>query len=769
MNTEKDCTSHITKRVAAITLLIASLAFAAAIQPISVACAQDLVNSDNTQVTAANASDTSNAMGDENSLGTTETTGDSDNEGAPDATDAKNNATIPTGATNTGDCDKPPTSAETDSANTPSDAGGATSSGTTSGNTPEASSDKTPAETNNNKANANAETTTPANSQTASASESQTPPLEDGAIYVISSAVNQDYVLDVSGGSHEAGANVQIYKSNGTLAQAFKAVWISDNWYYLINMASGNALDVCEGSSKNCANVQQYTQNQTKAQMWKIVKNADGSFTIYAGTNPEQLALDLDSANASSGTNVRLFVINGTAAQQWFFIKQSVLTDAANNSVNIADGIYTIVSGLPSGRVVDVTGASTDCGANVQIYDSNHTFAQKVRVISLGAAGSDGANIYVIQFTNSDKVMDVAYALTEAGSNVWQYDRNGTRAQYWFFKKAAQSGFYNIYSLLSGLVLDVVSASDANGANVQVFTLNNTLAQAFRLDATQMINNGTYVIQSTVMLPMVIDVSGASCDSGANIQTWRSNGSGAQKFAITHLGGEIYQILNINSWQSLDVCCGSWDSGANVQQYAWNNTDAQKWRIFYSDGTFTIQNVGSGMFLDLTGASRFAGANVQQYGWNGSAAQRWILRDENWTFYAGASWDAMRFIEKAEEYQGWSYVWGGRSPNVGFDCAGLVMYCANETLGKSYNLMYTNAQSLFYNHCYEIAEWEAQPGDLVFYRGTYGSDVNYISHVVIYCGNGIYYGAGDPIGYDWVYGIRNIYGETASVIYARMW
>ena len=129
----------------------------------------------------------------------------------------------------------------------------------------------------------------------------------------------------------------------------------------------------------------------------------------------------------------------------------------------------------------------------------------------------------------------------------------------------------------------------------------------------------------------------------------------------------------------------------------------------------------------------------------------------------------MRFIEKAEEYQGWRYQWGGRSPQTSFDCAGLVMYCANQTLGKNYNLWYTNAEMLLNNHCYQISAGEARAGDLVFFRGTYGNNVNYISHVVIYCGDGIYYGAGDPIGYDWVNGIRNIYGQIATAVYARMW
>ena len=585
--------------------------------------------------------------------------------------------------------------------------------------------------------------------------------LENGSVYVISSSVNQHYVIDIAGGSKESGGNAQVYENNGSLAQSFKIVWISGDWYYLINVGSGLYLDVSGGSVECNANVQQYASNGSAAQKWKIVKNADGTYTLFAGTN-EQLALDVAAGIAANGQNVQVYSKNDSNAQKWYFTKQSILSDAVKNGIAVSDGIYTIVTDLPSERVVDVSSASTSDGANVQIYDSNSSFAQKVKIISVGV------NIYVIQFANSGKVMDVAGGSTESGANVQQYSSNATFAQYWYFTNAVQSGFYNIVSLLSGLVLDVAGAIDANGTNVQIYTLNDSIAQAFKLKSVALINDGTYVIQSAIVTPMVLDISGGSTSNGGNVQIYRSNGTAAQQFVIKHLGGGIYSIQNANSGLMLDVACGSTANSANVQQYAWNNTDAQKWFIDFVDGIFTFRSAVSNKYLDVSCGSRFSGGNVQQYGWNGSAAQRWILRDGNWKFFEGASASAMRFIEKAEEYQGWRYQWGGRSPQTSFDCAGLVMYCANQTLGKNYNLWYTNAESLLYNHCYQISASEAQAGDLVFYRGTYGNNVNYISHVVIYCGDGIYYGAGDPIGYEWVGGVRNIYGDPASVVYARM-
>ena len=586
-------------------------------------------------------------------------------------------------------------------------------------------------------------------------------PLENGGIYQIASAVNSSYVIDIAGGSKGDGANAQVFQSNNTLAQYFKAIWIDGDWYYFVNLGSNKALDVCNGSKNSGANVWQYVSNSTAAQKWRVVKNSDGTFTIYSGTN-QKLALDLSNASASNGSNVQVFQSNGTRAQKWYFRKSSALTNAVAQGSAVSNGFYTIASALPGSGVLDVADGSQANSANVQLFGSNNTFAQKAKV------SKAVSNLYTIEFTNSGKLLDVVNGSTKSGANVQQYASNSTLAQMWYFKKNPSTGLYEIVSAGSGLVLNVAGGKASNGANVCIATANGSAAQAFSLKSVQLVNNGTYVIQSSIVSPMVLDVSGGSKASGANVQIYRSNGTDAQKFIIEYLGQGAYSIANKKSGKLLDVSGGSTANGANVWQYDGNGTKAQKWVIDEQGGALVFKSLVSGKVLDVSGGSRFSGGNVQQYGWNATAAQKFFLKDENWAFFNGASSDAMRYISKAEEYQGWSYEWGGRSPQTGFDCAGLVMYCANATLGKNYDLWYTNAESLLNNHCYQISQNDARPGDLVFFRGTYGNNINYISHVVIYCGNGIYYGAGDPIGYNWVSAVRNTRGQVAQTVYARM-
>ena len=97
--------------------------------------------------------------------------------------------------------------------------------------------------------------------------------------------------------------------------------------------------------------------------------------------------------------------------------------------------------------------------------------------------------------------------------------------------------------------------------------------------------------------------------------------------------------------------------------------------------------------------------------------------------------------KEAQKYVGTPYVWGGSTPETGFDCSGYVCWVYNQ---NGYNVGRTTANGLW-NKCQHISEAEAKPGDLVFFKGTY--DTPGMSHTGIYLGNGMMVSAGDPIKY----------------------
>ena len=86
-----------------------------------------------------------------------------------------------------------------------------------------------------------------------------------------------------------------------------------------------------------------------------------------------------------------------------------------------------------------------------------------------------------------------------------------------------------------------------------------------------------------------------------------------------------------------------------------------------------------------------------------------------------------KMVEIAKKCLGVPYVWGGESMR-GFDCSGLVYYVL-KNLGYSPN----RTASTQYKMGTYVAKADLQPGDLVFFAGTYKSG---ISHVGIYIGDG---------------------------------
>lgn len=117
-------------------------------------------------------------------------------------------------------------------------------------------------------------------------------------------------------------------------------------------------------------------------------------------------------------------------------------------------------------------------------------------------------------------------------------------------------------------------------------------------------------------------------------------------------------------------------------------------------------------------------------------------------------------IAEGEKYLGYPYVWGGSSPSTSFDCSGFVCWVINQSGVGSVGR--TTATGLF-NSCSHIPPDEAQPGDLIFFQGTY--DTPGASHVGIYVGNGMMIHCGSPIQYT---SINTNYWQSHFLGYGRL-
>ena len=293
-----------------------------------------------------------------------------------------------------------------------------------------------------------------------------------------------------------------------------------------------------------------------------------------------------------------------------FILGFSSYTKAANSQL-LENGIYEIETNINANKVIDISAASTEKGANVQIWDKCNGGQQRFELTYL----NDG--YYMIKNVNSGKVLDVKGAGKTNGTNVWQWESNSTDAQKWKIQKN-EDGTYTLVSKCNGLYLCVTQSKNANGANIEVNKKTEDKSQKFNfkkistVKGNKTIEDGYYFIATALDESKVLDVSAASKLSGANVQIWGNEGVAQQKFYIKYDGNGYYTIKNVNSGKVLDVAGGKTEKGTNVQQWTSNSTDAQKWVIREKeDGKYNIISKVSGIYLDVAGGKNINGTNVQ--------------------------------------------------------------------------------------------------------------------------------------------------------------
>lgn len=93
---------------------------------------------------------------------------------------------------------------------------------------------------------------------------------------------------------------------------------------------------------------------------------------------------------------------------------------------------------------------------------------------------------------------------------------------------------------------------------------------------------------------------------------------------------------------------------------------------------------------------------------------------------AGGSAEGRQVAEYALQFVGYNYCWGGKSPDTGFDCSGLVYYVYQQ-FGYTLNRVACDQAS----NGVHVEPDQLQPGDILcFYSGS-----DYIGHVGIYIGD----------------------------------
>ena len=279
--------------------------------------------------------------------------------------------------------------------------------------------------------------------------------IEDG-VYKIKSVLSNDKYIDVSAGSYDNGANVQLWTNDNVQQQKFQLTYNKkENYYEIMSVNSGKVLDVQSNGKDDGSNVWQYESNNTKAQKWVLQNAGNGYYYIVAANS--YLYLDVKSGNSSNGANIQIYEGNETNSQKFKFEKTKMIDSDS----------YNIAAKQDESKVIDIAAGSTKDGANVQIwsFDSVNQQIFKIEYID---------DTYCkITARHSNKVLAVQ------SGNVVQTEYNGNEEQLWSFEVAG-NGYYKIKSKSTGLYLDVDGNRTTNGTNVQVYTGNASNAQQFK-------------------------------------------------------------------------------------------------------------------------------------------------------------------------------------------------------------------------------------------------------------------------------------------------
>lgn len=135
--------------------------------------------------------------------------------------------------------------------------------------------------------------------------------------------------------------------------------------------------------------------------------------------------------------------------------------------------------------------------------------------------------------------------------------------------------------------------------------------------------------------------------------------------------------------------------------------------------------------------------------------RRWLSMEEEWEDN-----DYNSMLECIKDYMGVPYLYGGNG-KYGIDCSALT-----QKIYKTVGITLPKTAQAQYDRVIHIPDEEAQPGDLVFFHGTYDSG-SYITHVGLYVGNGKMFHASSGNGYCCYSSINTAYYQKHLVGFGR--
>jgi aryl-phospho-beta-D-glucosidase BglC (GH1 family) len=142
--------------------------------------------------------------------------------------------------------------------------------------------------------------------------------------------------------------------------------------YNIVNQNSGSCVDATNEGTTNGTTVQQWacgngTYSSQTNQQWEFTNGTAAGYYEVTNVNAPSEAWNVVNNGTASGSLIQLWTYAGNPNEEWM-------------AVSLGNGYYKIV-GQGSGLCLDVPGASTANGVQLQIYTCNGTAAQAFKLV----------------------------------------------------------------------------------------------------------------------------------------------------------------------------------------------------------------------------------------------------------------------------------------------------------------------------------------------------------------------------------------------------
>ena len=380
----------------------------------------------------------------------------------------------------------------------------------------------------------------------------------------------------------KAGAKTYL-RSTGYTPQSGDIIFFNSGGYSpghvgIVNYVSNGYVYTIEGNSSDKVNTVSYALSNTKIYGY-AVPNYNGSTPPIPQNNDDELGIPYPrpSGNPLLSTGSRGSGIS------WL---QTALNKANNAGLDVdgqfGSGTKQAVINFQKANGLEADGIAGPATVNKLVEVIKNKLNPPAPIVPQGhvmseseAAGQTIPNGDYLIYSAIDQnyALDIpGDRISESGANIqmWKWTNEVKPTVYDVFTVTyCENGFYLIGQKDTDLFLDVYDASLDRGTNVQLWAINNSVAQQWSITKTDL----GYMLQARCN-GFCLDVTGGNVENGTNVQVWDKNDTLSQRFLFVPYKPEAPNLrVDVNE----EKVTFSWNLVDNATGY--------DLRIYYSNGT----------------------------------------------------------------------------------------------------------------------------------------------------------------------------------------